>query len=83
MPKGAKKVMVVPGINVSKIPKRYVPVAVMCLDQGATNFGYVVLYEEALLKCGQKDRDLLLDALEGFCARLRQAGGQSTPKPIN
>lgn len=41
--------MLVPGLDLAKLPKRYVPVAVACLDESETNFGYVVIFEEALL----------------------------------
>ena len=69
--------MLVPAIDLTKIPKRYVPTAVVCLDQGAKDFGYVVLFEESILKCGKKDRELLIDAVEKFCERLRSVDKQT------
>jgi hypothetical protein len=63
--------MLVPGLDLTKIPKRYVPTVLVCLDQGTKDFGYVVLFEEGILKCGKKDRDLLIDAVEKFCEKLR------------
>lgn len=65
--------MLVPAIDLTKIPKRYVPVALACLDQTENSLAYVVLFEEALLQCGKKDRELLIDALEKFCDKLRTA----------
>lgn len=63
--------MLVPGIDLTKVPKRYVPTALFCLDQNESNYGYVVLCEEGLFKCGKKDRELLIDTLEKFCEKLR------------
>ncbi len=55
--------------------------ALVYLDQGKNDFGYGVIFNDALLKCDQKDRDALIDALEKFCDALRGPGAGS--KAIN
>jgi hypothetical protein len=68
--------MAVPEFDPEKIPQRYLRVALVCLEQNPENYGFIVLFDDALLKCEQKDRDLLIDTLEQFCLKLRGRGEQ-------
>jgi len=60
-----------PEVDLERVPRRYLRVALVCLDQGQNDFGFVVLVNAAVLESPQKERDLLIDALEKFCAWLR------------
>jgi hypothetical protein len=66
----------IPEVDFGKVPRRYLHVALVCLDQGVENYGFVILCNDALRECPQEDRDLLAETLEKFAATLRGVDGK-------
>ncbi|MGA2203480.1 MAG: hypothetical protein ABSG40_16090 [Terriglobales bacterium] len=68
----------IPEFDLNNIPKRFLRVGLIYLDQGETSYGFGVLCEETLANCPQKERELLIDALEKFCTWVRRDSTQQS-----
>ncbi len=44
-------------VDLKNVPLRYLRVALVCVDQGSKDFGYVVFANPAILGCPQRERE--------------------------